>query len=199
MYKSNATQSHKVTLFSLNFISPKSRSLHLMWLSGLLYDSGDNGESEGASRKWLICFISAIYLRRTWIIPWEHLFLFELDNQPRWRCLCYNCLRPSKTNPIEGTQANPTCTLAMAHTQKPLVVQLQQGQLRLSFWRWWLSFPTLPCRFQMQTPMNTNDHKIADLRRPSPLQRHSLPGILGLDPFQPAVKEGTSSTPSGNG
>lgn len=166
MYQSNATQSEKVTLLSLNFISPKSRSLHLIWLSGLLYDSGDNRESGGASRKWFIYSISDIYQRRTWVMPWEHQFLLELVSQPRWRCLGYNCLRQSKTNPIEGTQINTMCTLAMAHIQKPLALQLQhtclQSQLGLCFPRhWWLSVLTFPCRSQMQTPMGTNDHKTA--------------------------------------
>lgn len=152
MHKSNSTQSQKVTFFSLNFISPKSRILHLIWLSGLLYDSGDNGESGGSSRKWFICSISDTYLRRTWIMPWDHVFLLELDNEPRWRRLCYNCLRPSKTNPAEGTQINAMSTLAMAHLQKPLALQLQhpclQSQLGLCFpSHWWLSFLTFPCRF----------------------------------------------------
>lgn len=124
-------------------------------------------------------------------MPWEHLFLLELDSQPRWRCLCYNCVRPSKTNPIAGAQINTMCTLAMAHIQKPLALQLQHtcllSQLGLCFpWLWWLSFLTFPCRLQIQTPMSTNDHEIAGLRRPSPLLRHSLPGILGLEDSFPA-------------
>lgn len=104
-----------------------------MWLSGHLYDSGDNRESGGASRKWFMCSVSDIYLRRTWIMPQEHLFLLELDNQSRWRCLRSNCLRPSKTNPIEGTQINTMCTLAVAHIQKPLAPQLQHSACRVSW------------------------------------------------------------------
>lgn len=106
-------------------------------------------------------------------MPREHLFL-ELDNQPRWRCLGCNCLRLSKTNPFEGTQINTMCTLATAHIQKPLALQLQhmclQSQLGLCFpWHWWLTVLPFPCRFQMQTPTGTNDLKIAGSRRPSPL------------------------------
>lgn len=75
IYKSNAIQSQKVRLVSLNFICPQSRSLHLNWLSGLLYDCGDNGESGDVSREWFICSISDICPRRRWIMPWEQLFL----------------------------------------------------------------------------------------------------------------------------
>lgn len=49
--KSKAVQSQKVTLLSLNFLCPQSRELHLHWLSGLLYDCGDKGESGDASRE----------------------------------------------------------------------------------------------------------------------------------------------------
>lgn len=83
IYKSNAIQSQKVRLISLNFICPQSRILYLNWLPGLLYNCGDNGESGDASREWFICSISDVYPRRRWIMPWERLFLLdykELDN-----------------------------------------------------------------------------------------------------------------------
>ena len=77
IYKSNAIQSQKVRLISLNFMCPQRRSPHLNWLSGLLYDCGDNGESGNASREWFIRSISDVHPRRRWIKSWEHLFLLD--------------------------------------------------------------------------------------------------------------------------